>query len=156
VCVDGSPVSVAGSCPQTSWSLVLTAAGCTPTGTDCYVVSRVNSSSGVAVAENPQLLAVPGLLAFPAADVTAQIAAVPNADGSINVTLVSSASALFVTLTTAAAGRFDPNVIMMTGARSIVSRFIPFAASSLDITQLSETLRIDHVAEYSTRQLSAL
>jgi beta-mannosidase len=104
---------------------------------------------GSIVSENPQLLAVPGLLAFPAADVTAQVAGAANADGSVNVTLASTATALFVTLTTAAQGRFAPNVFMMPGAGAKVAQFLPFAAAPLDLALLADTLRVDHVAAYS-------
>ena len=144
-------MSPAGDCSHTSWAEVLTAAGCASNGTDCYVLSRVTAPDGSVVAENPQLLEVPGRLAFPSASVVAVVSDAPNPDGSVNVQLQSSATALFVTLTTAAQGRFDPNVIMMPGVSNTTIRFIPFVATPLDLELLRESLRIDHVAAYSVR-----
>ena len=153
VCVDGSPVTAAGACPaQAAWATVLASAGCAPNGTDCYALLRVLAQDGSVAAENPQLLAVPGRLAFPSAAVTVQVAGAPNADGSIDVAVQSTATALYVTLTAAAAGRFAPNVFMMQGAGNATVRFLPFAgAGPADPALLAETLRVDHVALYSTR-----
>lgn len=148
-CVDGSALSPAGACLGTNWPAALTAAGCAANGTDCYALSRVTAADGSIASENPQLLVVPGLLAFPAAAVTAAVAGAPNADGSVNVTLASTATALYVTLTTAAAGRFSPNVFMMPGAGGSTVRFVPFGATPADLPLLAETLRVDHVAAYS-------
>ena len=49
----------------------------------------------------------------------AAVAASTNADGSTNVTVATSATALFVTLTTEAAGRFSANARMASRESSV-------------------------------------
>lgn len=152
-CADGKGDPSKGATCAT-WAAVLGAAGCAADGTDCAVQITVTAASGGGVvASNLQLLAVPGLLALPSppAEVTAAVGA-PAPDGSVPITLTSTAAALFVTLTTQAQGRFSDNVVAVPGpsAPPVEVRFLPFGP--LDAGLLASTLRVDHLQAFFKQQ----
>jgi beta-mannosidase len=130
----------------------LAAAGCGAGGDDCVLSVALTAPSGAVLASNYLLLAAPGALALPpAALVTAAAADAPNPDGSTNVTVATSATAMFVTLTTEAAGRFSANAFHVFGATSgLVVRFLPFEEGGSDPATLDATLRVEHMGEYLT------
>ena len=129
---------------------------CTPTELEASGAGRVggirrNSESGGtslgggAISLNEILLAPPKSLALPAAKVAATVAAAPAADGSIGIALDANATALYVTLTTLAHGRFSDNAFAMSPGRSSV-RFLPIGA--LDLPLLVKSLRVEHLQEH--------
>jgi len=86
-----------------------------------------------------------GLSAF---SITLSVAAKPNPDQSVDITLTkpsSSGVGLFVTLTTLANGRFSDNAFVMTTS-SMTVQFIPFGV--LDLGQLTSSVRVEHLGEY--------
>jgi len=83
---------------------------------------------------------------LPLATVGASVADEPNADGSIDVTVTADKPAAFVTLTTAAAGRFSDNALPLVAAGSRVLRFEPWGDAAGAADQLRATLRVDHLA----------
>ena len=139
-CADGR--SAAGACTQ--WPALLPTLGCAADGSDCIALLELRSASGGLLADNFELLTAPYRMAFPAAaQVSAAVASAPNGDGSVNITLSADSTALFVTLTTAAAGRFSDNAVILTPGASTVA-FIPWGA--LDLGLLASSLRVEHVA----------
>jgi len=142
----GSSAALAGTCPSVASALA--SAGCAANGTDCAAIVRVLDASGAAVDVNFQLLAPPYQLALPASSVTAAVAAgvPPRAgDGARAVTVTADATALYVTLTTLAQGRFEENFFFATaGSRTVW--FIPFAG--FDEGELDTSLRVEHVGLY--------
>jgi hypothetical protein len=99
--------------------------------------------------ESTTALAAPGAVALPpgaAAAVSAAAAAEANADGSVNVTVTSAASAMWVHLTTEAAGRFSDSAFHLWGASQRVVAFIPWEEGAG--AALAETLRVEHLRAY--------
>lgn len=81
-----------------------------------------------------------------AASVAAVVADAPNADGSIDVTLTTDATAAFVTMTTLAQGRFSDNAFFLSPppAPPKTVAFYPWADDAVDTLRAS--LRVDHLA----------
>ena len=106
-------------------------------------------ASGAVVTEHSMLLTEPMHMALTPLALTVTVATEPNADGSIDVTITradssSTNAALFVTLTTAANGRFSENVFVLHRPTTI--QFIPFGP--LQQALLISTVRVEHVADY--------
>jgi beta-mannosidase len=145
-CLDGSAYT--GSC--NAISSVISAVGCNPNGTDCVLrLQAIASGSNTVVNENVQLWATPGQMAaagsIPQASVTATVTGF-NSDGTINIAVTSTATALYVHLSTLAQGRFSDSAFVMPGATTVNIAFIPFGEA--DIGTLTDTLRIEHIAMY--------
>ena len=105
----------------------------------------VGASGAADASLNEILLAPPAALALPPAAVSATVAKTANADGTVDVTLKANATALYVTLTTAAQGRFTDNAFAVTAAAAQVVQFVPF--DGFDKGELERTLRVEHLAE---------
>lgn len=96
---------------------------------------------------NELLLGPPARLALPPAQLTFEIG-VPKASAvGVPVTVSSSATALFVTLTTQAAGRFSDNAFLLLPSKNMTVSFLPWG--KLDEETLRATLRVEHLQEYS-------
>jgi len=113
------------------------------------VIATVTDTSGsmMMLTRNTVLLTEPYHLQLQPTTVTFTIASSPNPDGSIDITLSKKGPevALFVTLTTLAAGRFSINAFPFIG-NSIVDTFYPFG--DLDIKTLTTSLRVEHANMY--------
>ena len=152
-CADGGGAGAAAAGACTPWAALLPPLGCAPAGSDCIALLELRGADGALLAENFELLAAPFALAFPpAATVTAAVAAAPAADGSVAVTLTASATALFVTLTTQAQGRFSDNALLLPPGDTVVA-FLPWGP--LNATLLASTLRVEHVALYGVNTTGA-
>ena len=147
LCADGSAVNYTAPHPCPAWSSILPTAGCAAKGTDCVLTVTISGSGLAAPYTNDVLLATPAAMApLPDANVEATIAPSPNGDGTVDITLSSNATALYVTLVTAAQGRFSDNAIILPAKSTRTLRFIPFGP--LDAGLLAATLRVEHVAQY--------
>ena len=73
------------------------------------------------------------------------IAATPNADHSVDITVTAKYTALYVTLTTAAHGRFSDNAFLALPGDTVV-QFYPFGP--LDMKTLSASLRVEDLSLY--------
>lgn len=125
---------------------VLAAAGCNPSGSDCILINNATSASapGWPADENWQLLVIPGNLTLPNAQVSFVVGQ-PQADGTVPITVTSSATAVYIHLVTQASGRFSENAFHIAGAGSKTIFFLPFG--HLDYGALSSTTRIEHMAD---------
>ena len=103
------------------------------------------SNGKIVVSHNEILLAPPFKLQLGPARVVAKVDTHSNADGSYNVNIYSNATALFVTLTTRAPGRFSDNTFAIVSGRSRV-RFIPFDTETDPLPLLQSSMRVDHAA----------
>ena len=138
--------ATAGCAPLAGW---LAARGCARDGSDCVLRVEVVDDAGAVVLETAVALAAPGAVALPpgaAAAVSVAVAPAANADGSVNVTVSSAASAMWVHLTTAAAGRFSDSAFHLWGAGERVVAFIPWEPGAADA--LGDTLRVEHLRSY--------
>jgi hypothetical protein len=106
------------------------------------------------VSSNEILLLPPVNLTLPPAAVTATVATAANPDGSTNITLQTNATALYVTLTTLAQGRFSDSFFAMRSGATRALRFLPFATARAaaevegDSGMLAESLRVEHLQMY--------
>lgn len=144
----GDPLSPEGCNPLAPW---LAAQGCADNGTDCVIAMTASSAASPAPAvESTAPLSIPGSIALPTADValvTAAAAGAPNADGSINVTITTAASAMWIHLTTEAQGRFSDSAFHLWGAAVKQVAFIPFVEQN-QMGALRDTLRVEHLRSY--------
>jgi hypothetical protein len=102
------------------------------------------ATAGTTLSLNELLLATPHSLRLPAASVSAAVGAAPNPDGSIDIALQADATALFVTLTTLAHGRFSDNAFALAPGHTTI-QFMPFGA--LDAPTLRKSLRVEHLQQ---------
>lgn len=130
------------------WATVLAAAGCDSRGGNCVLnATLVDEASGTVVASNPSLLApakasLPFLISQPGVSVALSPPA--HVGDPIAVTVTSVAPALFVTLTTAAQGRFSANSFLVTPASPRNIYFLPLAGDD-QWPLLNATLRVLHL-----------
>lgn len=112
---------------------------------------RDDDSDSAVVSTNEILLLPPTGLALPSAAVTATVATGVNPDGSTNITVLANATALYVTLTTLAQGRFSDNFFAMRKGAARTVTFLPFAvddATRSGSATLAESLRVEHLQMY--------
>jgi len=102
------------------------------------------SAESGAVSSNEILLAPPKDLRLPQSTVTTTIASQPNADGTIDIRVHATATALFVTLTTLAQGRFSDNSFALPPGETKIT-FIPIGMP--DRPLLAKSLRVEHLQE---------
>jgi len=111
-------------------------------GSTHLLIAECIDDSGAVLSTNEMLFAPPSQLQLPTAVVSAGIAEAPNADGSIDVVVSASATALYVVLTSLAQGRFSDNAFALPPGTATV-RFLPTGA--LDRSLLVSSLRAEHL-----------
>eukprot|EP00928_Gymnodinium_smaydae_P055534 TRINITY_DN39049_c0_g1_i1.p1 TRINITY_DN39049_c0_g1~~TRINITY_DN39049_c0_g1_i1.p1 ORF type:complete len:546 (-),score=69.40 TRINITY_DN39049_c0_g1_i1:180-1643(-) len=94
---------------------------------------------------NEIALVPPGEMRLPTAKVSVSVADDANADGSVDVQVHSDATALYVTLTTLAQGRFSDNVFAIPAGTARL-QFLPFTKES-DIETLRSSVRVEHLQQ---------
>lgn len=109
-----------------------------------------DSTGSLVLDSNSVLLAAPADMSLPDATLTVDVAMTPNPDASVNVTVSTTATAFFVTLSTTEPGVFSDNAfILPTGTvRDLQLRAI-VGTPAPDPSQLKASLRADHVAAYT-------
>ena len=122
------------------------AAGCDGTGTNCVLDISVQNSSGARVSHNVNPFVAPKHMAIslPKAVVSFTV----GASGAI--TLTTTATAMYVILTAAAAGRFSDNAFLLEAGEPKVIDFVSWGKSGMDATQLAllkSSLRVEHLQE---------
>jgi len=112
------------------------------------LIGTFTDSNGALMTKHVILMTEPMNLELSPVALAVSVASAPNSDGSIDVTISrtdsSKGAALYVTLTTAANGRFSENVIIFYQTTTV--QFIPFGP--LQQTLLASTVRVEHVADY--------
>jgi hypothetical protein len=123
--------------------------GALPAGNDSALISTVRDEGGAVVSEHMVQLATPEHINVPVAKLSLAIADRPNTDGSIDIGVTSDKVALWVTLTTRAAGRFSNNVFFLPATTKTV-QFVPFSASTAadDLATLTSSLRVEDLSMY--------
>lgn len=137
-----------------TFASMLPALGCAPNGSDCVLTVQATSSGGKHIAgigdqsvlsTNVNLFVPPkDLVSLPRASITATVGE-GQTDGKVPITLYSSHVALYVTLTTLAAGRFSDNAFLLHGGSKTID-FIPW--EDFDIGVLRHTLRAESLSDY--------
>lgn len=109
---------------------------------DTVLIGVLRDASGQTVSHNVIPLQAPGDMTLPPADVKFVVADSPAPDGTYMISVTTDRPALWVMLTTLAAGRFSDNAFFVTTNATVT--FIPFAAEQGDL--LKKTLRVEHAA----------
>jgi hypothetical protein len=121
--------------------------------TTLLVASLLEDGAPMPFDEHVVHLTAPVNLRVKRATVTATPAGAPNADGSVDVAVVSDAVALFVTLTAMAPGRFSDNAFLLlpNATRTIV--WTPFVAgdAAADYALLKASLRVEDHSAYAAQ-----
>jgi hypothetical protein len=114
--------------------------------TTTILQALVADVDGTLVSHNDILLTTPSALQLLPANVRAAVAAAPNPDNSVNVTVSADNVAAFVVLTTQAAGRFSDNAFTVVPP-SYTVQFLPWGP--LDFATLQSSLRVEDVSMYA-------
>lgn len=110
------------------------------------LTSTILNAQGNTVSANIIPLLPPKDLSLAPASVSATVGDSVNPDGSIDVDLATDRPALYVTLTTAAQGRFSSNVLLLLPADGAQVHFQSFGKP--DLARLKASLRVEHAALY--------
>ena len=105
--------------------------------------------------DNTLLFTTPQGLQLPAAHVTFSVGSfTPGTSRTVPILVRTNATALYVTLTSTAAGRFSDNAFLMLASESPVQvDFVPFGGGAVDAATadaLQRSLRVEHAQIYST------
>lgn len=130
--------------PCTPWADLLPTVGCAAAGTDCVLLMALTAADGSLAVDNFELFTEPYNLALPDAVVTASVG-VLNANGTVPITVSATETALFVTLTTLASGRFSDNGLIVPPG-SVTVEFLPWGP--LNATLLASSLRVESLTSY--------
>ena len=148
-----SPITPTGSysasCP--TFADVYTQAGCTHNAADCMLNVTVTGSTGQVLSTNMMPLALPAALNLPAATVTHTVAKMAAGAHSVDVTLRSDQTAVFVWLTTAEHGRFTDNSFMLLPGKPVTVQFLSFLEAGTSSAAVESSLRVEHLAMYCSR-----
>jgi hypothetical protein len=117
-----------------------------PSATHMLIATVRDATEAVLSVNEIPLVPPMAMQQLPVAAVSAASDTAPNPDGTFDVTLATNATALYVTLTTAAHGRFSDNFFAMPANSSRVVQFVPF--STFDIATLAPSLRVEHLQMY--------
>lgn len=104
------------------------------------------AGGGAVRTTNEIALLPPKAMQLRAAAVTATLTPVPNTDSTYDVSLSANATALYVTLTTLAHGRFSDNFFAMGAGTHRTVKFVPF--STFNASMLAPSLRVEHLQMY--------
>lgn len=112
---------------------------------------------GVELVRNELLLSPPSALTIPEANVAFKLGSLTSA-GTVPITLYTTKAALFVTLTTQAAGRFSDNAFLLLPSATSIIDFIPWDSGGLTeegLSLLHSTLRVEHLQQYLVHNASS-
>lgn len=121
-----------------------------PPGNTTATICTVTDEVGALASEHLVQLVTPEHLCVPVADVSFTIAGSANADGTIEIAVTSDKVALWVTLTSAAHGRFSDNAFFLPATTKAV-QFVPFSNSTTaaeDLAALEQSLRVEDLSMY--------
>lgn len=105
-----------------------------------------NAGDDIALSVNEIPLVAPAKMKLPNAVVTSKVAQAANSDGTFDVVLSANDTALYVTLTTRAHGRFSDNFFALPKGSTRTVKFLPFP--SFDASELEPSLRVEHLQMY--------
>ena len=114
--------------------------------TNCVLDISVKNNSGTQVSHNVNPFVAPKHMAksLPKAVVSFTV------ETSGAITLTTTATALYVVLTTAATGRFSDNAFLLEASEPKVIEFVSWTPGGMDATQLAvlkSSLRVEHLQE---------
>ena len=114
----------------------------------CLLSIDVSDVAGLVRSHNTILFAPPRGLRLPRANVSATVGEATPGTGRVPITLRSTATALYVVLTTAAAGRFSDSAFVLHGGEPRTVDFVAWGAvGAAETALLHSSLRVEHLAE---------
>eukprot|EP01052_Picozoa_sp_SAG31_P019323 SAG31_NODE_1404_length_8479_cov_2.258760_2_plen_381_part_00 len=132
------------ACPSWAKTTGWQTTGCAANGTDCVFEISTIDSIGARVSHNVNLFVAPKHTRLPKATVSFKLGV------SGDITLTTTATALYVVLTSAAVGRFSDNAVLLEVGVPQVINFVSWNAGGLDAAQLAvlrSSLRVEHLQE---------
>jgi hypothetical protein len=135
---------VPAPCPSWNSTTQWQQAACNGNGSNCVLVIEV-TADGQRASTNLLPFLPPKAMRLPEANVTAIVSVVNTSADAAQVTLSTNATALYVVLTTQAAGRFEDNSVLLEVGHPRTIAFIPWAP--MDAALLQRTLRVEHLAD---------
>lgn len=122
------------------------AVGCAVDGANCVLDIRVNRSSGEVASWSTVPFTAPKDMTLPASSVSITVMDKPPPRAeTVEIVLTTTATALYVVLTTQAAGRFSDNVLLLEAGEPRSLRFL--AWGELDYDLFKSSVRVEHLAE---------
>ena len=123
-------------------------------GANCVLDIRIDRTGGKGSEGLASWSTVPFVapkdMTLPAAVVSISVADMPPPGAEqIEIVLTTTAAALYVVLTTQAAGRFSDNVLLLEAGTPRSLSFLAWGA--LDYDLLKSSVRVEHLAEYAAR-----
>ena len=100
------------------------------------------------MARNVLPMALPSTFQLPEATVSFSVATAPEGSHEVGLKLTSTATALYVWLSTLEHGRFSQNAILMKPHEEYTVRFISFLEGGVSSAQLKKSLRVEHLGMY--------
>jgi hypothetical protein len=157
------PVPPQLACPRWNSTTQWKAIECDATAGKCLLVVDVtNGATGERASHNVLPFVPPVRMTLPVAKVTATVGATAS-DGTVPISVCSTATALYVVLTTLANGRFSDNAFLLmplaaSGEQAAVVpggcqviHFLPWGAAGADpnatLKLLKASLRVEHLAD---------
>ena len=131
------------------FSAVFNASGCRRLGAaECLLRVVVKDSAGIALSTNVLPLAKPSELKLPATTVTHTLGPAAAGSKSVAITLKSTATAVFVWLSTAEHGRFSDNAFLLLPDEQKMITFESFLEAGTSAEALGSSLRVEHLGMY--------
>ena len=147
-CADKSTSVSAGAPNCTTFAdLFKSVPDCSHGTQDCVLNVTVadDAKGGKAISRNILPLALPSALRLPTANISHTV---QETAGNVEVRLTSSATAMYVWLSTLEQGRFEDNAFVLLPGVEKTVRFMPFAAATTSAKALETSLRVEHLAMY--------
>eukprot|EP00041_Stephanoeca_diplocostata_P026329 m.707884 g.707884 ORF g.707884 m.707884 type:complete len:298 (+) comp22937_c1_seq4:166-1059(+) len=121
---------------------------CGPAGGEhCVLEVGVYNSDGTTMAQSTMPLGNPEFMKLPIAKLTLEVLTDAK-DGTIRVQVSSSATALYVWLSTKAQGRFSDNAFTVLAGGTVIVDFVPFNRVQTTADTLKASLRVEHLGQY--------
>lgn len=118
---------------------------------NCVLIAEVtDTTTGALKSHNVMPFAAPKSMALPAANVTASVGDLEGraAGGLVPITLHTTGTALYVVLTTAAAGRFSDNAVLLERGETKTIDFVAWPVlDAAGLALLKSSLRVEHLAD---------
>lgn len=146
---EGGPIASTinqADCPD--FAAVLSGADCSHGAQSCMLRVTVENAAKKLISRNLLPLAKPSELRLPKATVTHTVTTAPAGSKSIQLTLSSDATAVYVWLSTAEHGRFSDNAFVLLPGNSTQVTFESFVEAGTSSAALSKSLRVEHLQMY--------
>ena len=151
-CAKGAASMSSGKPDCPTFQSIFDTAGCKGGAADCMLNVTVTSAEGEAVSRNVLPLGVPSALKLPATTIKHVVKSAAAGSQSVDIELTSTATAVYVWLSTLEQGRFSDNAfVLLPGVARTVS-FQSFVAAGTSSAALTKSLRVEHLQQYCSRE----